>query len=103
MVKRVSPFTCGVYFFVCFCKILLVLIIFHLSVSSFKLSSFINILKVFIYFRCEDPMPEPEEVAALLRDFQDDVPLLFAIVLPNTVTFLQFGSVTLPVETFCPT
>ncbi|PNF21027.1 hypothetical protein B7P43_G08403 [Cryptotermes secundus] len=51
---------------------------------------------------CEDPMPEPKEVAALLKDFEDDVPLLFAIVLPNTVTFLQFGSVTLPVETFCP-
>jgi hypothetical protein len=47
-------------------------------------------------------MPEPKEIVALLKDYQDDVPLLFAVVLPNTVTFLQFGSVMLPVETFCP-
>jgi hypothetical protein len=50
----------------------------------------------------EDPMPEPKDIIALLQDFQDDVPLLFAIVLPDTVTFLQFGSVRLPVETVCP-
>ncbi|XP_021935576.1 uncharacterized protein LOC110837598 isoform X4 [Zootermopsis nevadensis] len=49
----------------------------------------------------KDPIPEPKEMIALLKDFKDDVPLLFAVVLPNTVTFLQFGSVKLPVETFC--
>jgi hypothetical protein len=46
-------------------------------------------------------VPETKEMVELLKNFQDDVPLLFAIVLPNTVTFLQFGSVKLPVETFC--
>lgn len=50
----------------------------------------------------EDPMPEPKDIIALLQDFQDDVPLLFAVVLPDTVTFLQFGSVRLPAETVCP-
>ncbi|PSN37771.1 hypothetical protein C0J52_15849 [Blattella germanica] len=48
----------------------------------------------------EEPIPEPKEVADLLKDFEDDVPLLFAIVLPDTVTFLQFGSIQLPVESF---
>jgi len=57
---------------------------------------------LYIYFRYEDPMPEPKDIIALLQDFQDDVSLLFAIVLPDTVTFLQFGSVRLPVETVCP-
>ena len=57
---------------------------------------------LYIYFRYEDPMPESKDIIALLQDFHDDVPLLFAIVLPDTVTFLQFGSVRLPVETFCP-
>jgi hypothetical protein len=47
-------------------------------------------------------MPESKDIIALLQDFQDGVPLLFAIVLPDTVTFLQFGSVRLPVETVCP-
>lgn len=56
---------------------------------------------LYVYFRYEDPMPEPKEMVALIKDFQDDVPLLFAVVLPNTVTFLQFGSVKLPVEKFC--
>jgi hypothetical protein len=64
-------------------------------------SDLVNTLKLYIYFRYEDPMPEPKDTA-LLKDFQDDVPLLFAIVLPDTVTFLQFGSVRLPVETVCP-
>jgi hypothetical protein len=57
---------------------------------------------LYIYFRFEDPMPELKDITALLQDFQDDVPLLFAIVLPDTVTFLQFGSVRLPVEAVCP-
>ncbi|XP_069685224.1 putative leucine-rich repeat-containing protein DDB_G0290503 [Periplaneta americana] len=50
----------------------------------------------------EDPIAEPREIISLLKTFEDNVPLLFAIVLPDTVTFLQFGSVNLPVETFRP-
>ncbi|KAJ9577634.1 hypothetical protein L9F63_005821 [Diploptera punctata] len=55
-----------------------------------------------IVFGHEEPIPEPGDMVRLMRDFQDDVPLLFAIVLPDAVTFLQCGSVQLPVETFCP-
>lgn len=66
-------------------------------------SNLVNTMKLlYIYFRYEDPMPEPKDIIALLQDFQDDVPLLFAVVLPDTVTFLQFGSVRLPAETVCP-
>ncbi|XP_046987976.1 uncharacterized protein LOC124593712 isoform X1 [Schistocerca americana] len=51
---------------------------------------------------CEEEVPSAGQISFLLKDLKDDVPLLFAVVVPDSVAFYHFVNISLPVDDSCP-
>lgn len=47
-------------------------------------------------FRASDLVPAPGEISVLMEALNDSVPVMFAVVSPDSISFFKFYDVSLP-------